>query len=104
MKTTKIATQPIKVVGISIVVNSPNIRIEVVRHWVRTAGRNRHGRRTGTISRLRDGSRAITRCSDAKGLDRKHVLHCETNLQIQHPVSSIHPSTKLEEKPKTLNL
>jgi hypothetical protein len=54
-----------------------------------TAGRSRHGRRTGTISRWRGGSRARARCSDAKGRARKSVLRCGTNLRIQHPFKSI---------------
>jgi hypothetical protein len=66
-------------------VNSPGIQTVAVRHWVRTAGRNRHGRRTNTISRWRDGNQVKARCSDAKGRDRKLVLHCGTNLRIQHP-------------------
>jgi hypothetical protein len=79
---------PIKVVGISIAASSPGIRTGDVRHWARTAGRSRHGRRTGTISRWRGGCWARARCLDAKGRARKPVLRCGTNLRIQHPFTS----------------
>jgi hypothetical protein len=66
-------------------------RCEFSRHrsWGRSAlgsnsGTSRHGRRTGTVSRWRGGSRARARCSDAKGRARKPVLRCGTNLRIQH--------------------